>query len=158
MSKLEEEKNEDEGVIDKKSISIENYKPNYSLMTMHDYYEKNKKTNFTSKANNRLIFVKNFYIICICHVIATVVVAVDLVQIFRQILHRGVGGVVQHGRRQAGGRRGEQIVVRDGDALSEQLQTVEVDREVAHALLHEGEQEQDRDHDSDYGAHGSFFP
>ena len=57
MSEEEKEKNKEDKKISENKIN----KPqtsNLSLLTIHDYKERNKKTKFTSKSNNRWIFIK----------------------------------------------------------------------------------------------------
>ena len=57
MSEEEKEKNKEDKTISENKIN----KPqisNLSLLSIHDFKERNKKTKFTSKSNNRWIFIK----------------------------------------------------------------------------------------------------
>ena len=81
-------------------------------------------------------------IVGIGHVIVAVVAAADLVQVVGQVVNGDIRGI-RHGiGNEPGGRPGEIGIVGNGDALPVQLQTVQVDGEVAHFLLGKGGDEE----------------
>ena len=68
--------------------------------------------------------------------------AVDIVQVVGQVVGSDVGAVVHGIGRQARGGVFKIAVVGNGHAAAEQLQTVEIDGEVAHVFLHKRQGEQ----------------